>query len=63
MKNVTLEVNGSTLVITIDLSKKYGASSTGKSVIVASSEGIIPIPGSEASLGINVFVPIPKDKH
>ncbi|MBR9977853.1 MAG: hypothetical protein KFH87_07170 [Bacteroidetes bacterium] len=40
MKNVEMKVEGNILTITIDLSKEYGLSSSGKSVIIASTEGV-----------------------
>lgn len=56
MKNVKLERKGDTLVITIDLSKSFGPSKTGKSTIVASSEGNMRVPGSDdAFVGVNVY--------
>lgn len=55
-KNVDATVSGNTLTIIIDLSKDYGASKTGKSIIIASSEGNAAVPGNEAiKFGLNVF--------
>ncbi len=55
MKNVEMTVEGNLLVIKIDLTKEYGASSSGKSVIVATTEGNYTIPGREEKIGLNVY--------
>jgi hypothetical protein len=54
MKNLEFKVEGSILTVKIDLTKTFGASKTGKSIIIASSEGNQPVaPGVVA--GINVY--------
>jgi hypothetical protein len=54
MKNLEFKVEGNVLTIKVDLSKTFGASKTGKSIIIASSEGNQPVaPGIVA--GINVY--------
>ena len=56
MKNIILNVKDNTLTITVDLSKTYGRSKSGKSTIIASSEGNLPIPGKEeVKFGLNVY--------
>ncbi len=56
MKNVTMEVKDNKLVIEIDLSKEYGLSSSGKTTIVASSEGNQSVPNfPEIKFGVNVY--------
>ncbi|MCZ6800121.1 MAG: hypothetical protein O7F12_06495 [Nitrospirae bacterium] len=55
MKNVDLTVEGTTLTIKIDLSKEFGPSSSGKTIIIASSEGNVTIPGREEKIGLNVY--------
>ena len=39
MHNVEFEVQGDRLVITVDLSQELGVSSSGKSIIIASTGG------------------------
>jgi hypothetical protein len=39
MKNIQTEVKGNKLHITVDLSKTFGPSKSGKTIIIASSEG------------------------
>jgi hypothetical protein len=55
MKNVELTVNGTTLTITVDLSKDFGPSSSGKTTIIASTEGNISIPDREEKIGLNIY--------
>ena len=56
MKNIEMKVEGNTLTITVDLSQRYGKSSSGKSIIIASSEGNQAIPGNEdIKIGLNVY--------
>lgn len=57
MNNVQVEVKGSTLILTVDLSKSGGPSKSGKSDTVASTHGIVPIPGTKQKMGLNVFTP------
>jgi hypothetical protein len=44
MKNVQMTVDGSILTIQVDLSKEFGPSSSGKTIIVASTEGNVAVP-------------------
>jgi hypothetical protein len=39
MKNVEMSLDGNILTIKVDVSKEFGLSSTGKTIIIASSEG------------------------
>jgi hypothetical protein len=55
MKNVEISVEGNVLTIKVDLSKEYGPSSSGKTIIVASTEGNVSIPNREEKLGLNVY--------
>ena len=55
MKNVEFSVEGSILTIKIDLSKEFGPSSSGKNIIVASSEGNVTIPDREEKIGLNIY--------
>jgi hypothetical protein len=55
MKNVEISVDGNTLTVKVDLSKEYGPSSSGKTIIVASTEGNVSIPDREEKLGLNVY--------
>ena len=51
MKNVEMTVEGTLLTIKVDLSKEFGPSSSGKTIIVASTEGNVTIPNREEKVG------------
>lgn len=56
MKNVKMTTNGNTLTIEVDLSKTFGASKSGKSIVVASTEGNKRVKeGSDTFIGVNVY--------
>ncbi len=56
MKNVEMTVDGNILTIRVDLSKEFGPSSSGKTIIIASTEGNAAIPGrEEVKVGLNVY--------
>ncbi len=56
MKNVEMTVDGDLLTIKVDLSKEFGPSSTGKTIIIASTEGNQLVPGNEEiKIGLNVY--------
>ncbi|OIO29618.1 MAG: hypothetical protein COS94_01725 [Candidatus Hydrogenedentes bacterium CG07_land_8_20_14_0_80_42_17] len=55
MKNVELNVEGTILTVKIDLSKSFGPSSSGKTIIIASTEGNITIPDRDEKIGLNVY--------
>jgi hypothetical protein len=61
MKNVTMTVDGSQLIIVVDLNQEFGLSSSGKSIIVASTEGNIAVPDrEEIKIGLNMYKIKPK---
>jgi len=56
MKNVDLKLNGEQLVITVDLSKDFGESKSGKSITIASTEGNQSLPEHEdIKIGLNIY--------
>jgi len=55
MKNVEMSVEGSVLTIRVDLSKEFGPSSTGKTIIIASTEGNVTVPNRQEKVGLNVY--------
>ena len=56
MKNIEMSVDGDILTIKVDVSKTFGKSSSGKSTIIASTEGNVSIPGrDEVKIGLNVY--------
>jgi hypothetical protein len=63
MKNIEMTTEGDLLTMKIDLSKEFGPSKSGKTIIIASTEGNISIPGREEKVGMNVYKsPEQKDK-
>ena len=56
MKNIVMKLSGTTLTITVDVSKTFGASKTGKSIVIASTEGNVSVDGkAEVKVGLNVY--------
>jgi hypothetical protein len=55
MKNVQMAVDGNILTITVDLSKEFGPSSSGKTIIIASTEGNVSVPDRDEKVGLNVY--------
>ena len=56
MKYIEMSTEGNILTIKIDLSQRFGKSSSGKSTIVASTEGNQSVPGhEEIKIGLNVY--------
>ena len=55
MKNVEMTVAGNILTMKVDLSKEFGPSASGKTIIIASTEGNITIEGRLEKVGLNVY--------
>lgn len=55
MKNVEMSVDGDILTIKVDMSKEFGPSSSGKTIIIATTEGNQPVPGRIEKIGLNVY--------
>ncbi|MGD9852699.1 MAG: hypothetical protein AB7T38_15685 [Nitrospirales bacterium] len=55
MKNVDLKIEGMILTIKVDLSKDFGPSSSGKTTIIATTEGNVSVPGREEKIGLNIY--------
>ncbi|MDO8722895.1 MAG: hypothetical protein Q7J31_11850 [Syntrophales bacterium] len=56
MKNIEMKLEGNILTIKVDLTKEFGPSSSGKTIIIASTEGNIAVDGrEEAKIGLNVY--------
>jgi hypothetical protein len=47
MENIELKIEGTKLILTVDLSKEIGPSSSGKNTLIASTEGNANVPGFE----------------
>lgn len=58
MKNLKMTIDGSHLLIDVDLSVRGEESKSGKSIIIASSEGNKDVPGSVGvKIGLNIYRP------
>lgn len=58
MKNIKVTLNANILTVVIDLSQRFGKSQSGKTTIVASTEGNQPLNGEDDQqyyLGVNVY--------
>ena len=55
MKNVQMAIEGNILTIRVDLSKEFGPSASGKTIIIASTEGNVSVPDREEKVGLNVY--------
>ena len=56
MKNIEMSVTGTTLTIKVDISKTFGPSKSGKTTIIASTEGNIGVPTREdVRVGLNIY--------
>ena len=56
MKNVEMQAEGDILTIKVDLTKEFGPSSSGKTILIASTEGNIAIEGrEEIKVGLNIY--------
>lgn len=55
MKNVEIQAKGKVLTITVDLSKDFGPSKSGKTIIIASTEGNQEVTSDGVTMGLNVY--------
>ena len=54
--NVAMRVDGNKLTITVDLSKDFGPSKSGKTNVIASTLGNVDIEGHEGmKIGLNIY--------
>lgn len=60
MQNVEFKVEKNKLVITVDLTKRFGPSKSGKTEIVATSGGNADTGHEGVKFGLNVFAKPPK---
>jgi hypothetical protein len=57
MKNIEIKIEGDQAIIKIDLSKEFGLSKSGKSQVIATSEGNVSIGFEDVKMGLNVYRP------
>ncbi len=55
MRNVRFSSDGDTLTIVIKLDEQGQVSASGKSSVVASTDGNVPVPGTDLKLGLNLY--------
>lgn len=56
MTNCTMEVKENILTITVDLSKRYGMSKSGKTIMIATTSGNVSAPENpEIKIGLNIY--------
>jgi hypothetical protein len=55
MKNVDMQVENNILTIKVDLSKNYGPSNSGKSFVIASTEGNQTVGSTDCKIGLNIY--------
>jgi len=56
MKNIEMNITADKLTITVDLKKNFGKSKSGKSVIIASTEGNQSLAYKESmKMGLNIY--------
>lgn len=57
MKNVTVKLDGTKLLIEVDTAKDFGPSKSGKTIIIASTEGNqkVNVAGQDVMIGLNVY--------
>ena len=55
MENMEMTVEGDTLTVKIDLTRDLGLSKSQKTRIIASSRGNAKVPGTDATIGLNLY--------
>lgn len=56
MKNVEMSVEADILTIKVDLNQEHGPSSSGKTIIIASTEGSVSLSDRDGvKVGLNVY--------
>ncbi|MHB1152074.1 MAG: hypothetical protein ACYCWE_09745 [Eubacteriales bacterium] len=58
MKNVKMTLNGDILTIEVDLTKDFDKSSSGKSIVIATTEGNRPVGKDDIKIGLNIYKPV-----
>ena len=50
-----MTVEGNILTINVDLSKEFGRSASGKTIIIATTEGNVSVADCDEKVGLNVY--------
>ena len=64
MQNVDIKVEGKTMTITVDLTKRLGISRSGKSQLIATTSGnqSFVTEGGNVSVGVNIYTLLKENK-
>jgi len=57
-RNVTVALEGNTIVIRVNADAEGTESKSGKSSVVGTTNGNVAIPGTDLKLGLNVYRPL-----
>jgi hypothetical protein len=57
-RNVTAAMEGAVLVIRVDTAVDGKESKSGKSSVIGSTEGNVPVPHTDLKIGLNVYRPV-----
>ena len=56
MKNVDMNIENNILTIKVDLTKEFGPSASGKTIIIATTAGNVSLPGDkDKKIGLNIY--------
>ena len=55
MKNIEMSLEGDILTLKVDLSKEFGPSSSGKNIIIGSTEGNVSVLDRDEKIGLNIY--------
>jgi hypothetical protein len=55
MLNIQTSIKGTILTVTLDLSKRFGKSASGKTTIVASTQGNVAVGDTGVTIGVNAY--------
>lgn len=61
MFNCTFKVKANILTIQVNLKKEFGLSKSGKTIIVASTQGNKPVEDTSCIIGLNVYKYLEKE--
>jgi hypothetical protein len=63
MTNCIMDVKDNILTITVDLSKRYGPSKSGKTEVIATTSGNVSAPENpDIKIGLNIYTKKKEDK-
>jgi len=63
MTNVEMSLEDKQLVIRVNLTKEAGPSKSGRSIVIGSTGGSVPLPWSDAPPGTSINLTVYKDRQ